>query len=175
MTRAGFRRRVPFFRRSADVDSQGKATGKRPVVVAVCISPGGVPKNAVDSAEVTVDGLVGDGHDHKKHCKPHRAVSIQDIELLDELQAEGYDVGPGIMGENLTVRDLNVQGLSPGDKLHFKDGPVIELSEVRKPCYVLDKIHPELKNVVVGRCGFMASVVQSGKFFPGQTITVERE
>jgi MOSC domain-containing protein YiiM len=155
------------------VDLQGKAKEKQPVVVAVCISPGGVPKKGVVGAEVTVDGLVGDGHDHDKHCKPHRAVSIQDIELLDELKSEGYDVGPGIMGENLTVRDLNVQSMSPGDRLHFKDGPVIELSEVRKPCFVLDKIHPDLKKVVVGRCGFMASVVQTGRFFPGQTITVE--
>ena len=155
------------------MDSQDKGTEKQPVVVAVCISPGGVPKKGVVSAEVTVDGLVGDGHDHAKHCKPHRAVSIQDIELLDELKAEGYDVAPGIMGENLTVRDLNVQGLSPGDKLHFKDGPIIELSDVRKPCFVLDKIHPDLKEVVVGRCGFMAGVVQTGRVFPGQTITVE--
>jgi len=141
-------------------------------VVAVCISPGGVPKTATDAAEVTVDGLVGDGRDHEKHAKPHRAVTIQDIELLTELEAEGFAVGPGIMGENLTVRGLHVQKLSPGDQLGFENGPLIELTEVRRPCFVLDKIHPALKKAVVGRCGFLARVLSTGRFFPGQRIRV---
>ena len=83
-------------------------------VVAVCVSRGGVPKQPVAGADTTIDGLVGDCHDHKKHCRPDRAVSIQDLELLDELKDEGFRVGPGIMGENLTVRGLGVQRLAVG-------------------------------------------------------------
>jgi MOSC domain-containing protein YiiM len=146
----------------------------QPHVVAVCISSGSVPKTPVDRAEVTVDGLAGDGHDHEKHRRSDRAVSIQDIELLDEIKAEGYTVAPGIIGENLTVRHLHVQQLSPGDRLQFEQGPLLELTQPRKPCYVLDKIHPDLKEVVVGRCGFMARVLATGSFQPGQYITVLR-
>lgn len=76
------------------------------VVVAVCISPGGVPKRPVEHAAVMPDGLVGDGHDHEKHCRPDRAVSVQDLELIEQLAAEGYSVGPGTIGENVTVRGL---------------------------------------------------------------------
>ena len=141
-------------------------------VVAVCVSGGGVPKTLVSAAEVSTNGLADDGHDHKKHNRPDRAVSIQDLELLKELQADGYPVGPGIMGENLTVRGLHVQRLAPGDRICFADGPVLELSEPRKPCFVLDKIHPALKDAVVGRCGFLASVVQTGRLFAGQRISV---
>jgi magnesium transporter len=32
--------------------------------------------------------------------------------------------------------------MSPGDRLRFEDGPILELTEMRKPCFVLDKIHP---------------------------------
>ncbi|MEW6198482.1 MAG: MOSC domain-containing protein [Planctomycetota bacterium] len=142
------------------------------VVVAVCISPGGVPKQTVSVAEVQADGLVGDGHNHEKHRRPHRAVCIQDIELLDQLRAEGYPVQPGTIGENLTVRGLNVQQMAPGQMLVFENGPVLELSELRKPCYVLDAIHPDLQHVVVGRCGFFARVVNPGRVWPGQRITV---
>jgi len=145
-----------------------------PRLVAVCISTGGIPKIPVDAADVTVDGLVDDGHDHEKHCRPDRAVSIQDIELLDVLKTEGYDVAPGVIGENLTVRDLHVQQLAVGDRLRFENGPVIELTQPRKPCFVLDAVHPDLKDAVVGRCGFMAAVVETGQFAPGQRITVER-
>ena len=144
------------------------------VVVAVCVSSGGVPKRPVDRAEVTPDGLVGDGHDHEKHRRADRAVSIQDLELLEQLVAEGYEVGPGVMGENITVRDVHVQGLVAGDRLRFQEGPVLELASVRKPCYVLDAIHPELKTAVVGRCGFLCRVVELGGLWPGQRVTVER-
>ena len=142
-------------------------------VVAVCISPGGIPKTPVESAAVTVDGLEGDGHEHDKHWKPERAVSIQDLEILEELETEGYAVAPGVVGENLTVRGLNVQKLSPGNRLVFEGGPVLELTAPRKPCFVLDAVHPQLQHVIVGRCGFMARVRQVGRLHPGQRITVE--
>jgi len=144
------------------------------VTVAICISTGGIPKYPVPEAELTMNGLAGDGHAHDKHSCPDRAVSLQDIELLEALLAEGFQVGPGIMGENITVRGLNVQDLSVGDRLHFENGPVLELTAPRKPCYVLDVIHPNLKNVVVGRCGYLARVVREGNLHPRQDITVER-
>lgn len=141
-------------------------------VVAVCISAGGVPKTPVESAELRVAGLEGDGHDHDKHCRPHRALTIQDLELLEDIKAEGYAVGPGIIGENVTVRNLHVQRLLPGDRLSFEGGPIVELTEVRKPCYVLDAVHPDLKDVVVERCGYLARVVQTGRIHPGQRISL---
>ncbi len=144
------------------------------VVVAVCVSPGGVPKRPIERAEVTFDGLAGDGRAHEKHRRADRAVSIQDIELLEELAAEGYPVGPGVMGENITVRGLGVQTLAVGDRLRFQDGPVLELASVRKPCYVLDAIHPDLKDAVVGRCGFLCRVIEPGPLSPGQRVHVER-
>lgn len=144
------------------------------VVVAVCISPGGVPKRPVGRVEITEDGLVGDGRDHEKHRRADRAVSVQDLELLEQLAAEGYPVGPGIMGENITVQGLHVQGLAVGDRLRFQNGPVLELASVRKPCYVLDTIHPELKSAVVGRCGFLCRVAEGGTLLPGQRVEVER-
>jgi MOSC domain-containing protein YiiM len=143
-------------------------------IVAVSISSGGIPKRNVEQAEVTVHGLVGDGHAHEKHRRSHRAVSVQDVELLDQLVAEGYAVGMGIMGENLTVHGLNVQQLAVGDRLYLENGPVLELTQPRKPCYVLDAVHPHLKEVMVGRCGYLCRVVQSGTCRVGQRITVER-
>ncbi len=155
-------------------DHNGFAKSSTAEVVAVCVSSGGVPKHPVAAADVLQCGLDGDGHSHKKHRRAHRAVSIQDMELLEDLMAEGYPVEPGVIGENVTVRGLNIQQLEPGDRLRFEDGPVLELTEPRKPCYVLNKIHPSIKDAVVGRCGFLASVVRTGRLFPAQRITVER-
>lgn len=117
-------------------------------------------------------GLVGDGHEHEKHVRPHRAVLIQDVEKLEELTGEGFALAPGILGENLTVRGLGVQRLAPGTRLRFEDGPLIELSEPRRPCYVLDQIDPRLQTAVAGRCGYLARVIEHGRVFVNQGIEV---
>jgi MOSC domain-containing protein YiiM len=141
-------------------------------VVAVNISPGGIPKLPVDDIFVIDDGLVGDGRAHAKHLKPTRAVSLLDEEIVDALREEGYAVGPGVMGENLTVRDLGLQRLAVGARLRFCGGVEIELTELRKPCFVLDSINPALKTAVLGRFGFMAKVITGGVLRCGASIEV---
>ncbi|MBI1825192.1 MAG: MOSC domain-containing protein [Planctomycetes bacterium] len=143
-------------------------------IVAVNISKGGIPKHSVMSAHVGIDGVDGDFHEHEKHRRIDRAVTIQDVELLDEIGKDGFTLSPGLMGENLTVRGLDVQHLLPGDRLLVADGPHLELTRVRKPCYVLDQIDPKLKDAVVGRCGFLARVIVPGNVRVGQGISVER-
>lgn len=138
-------------------------------VVAVCVSSGGIPKRAVDVARVCVNGLAGDGRAHAKHIRSERAVSLFDMEILVQLRKEGFPLYPGAIGENLTVVGLNVQRLRPGTLLRI-GGVVIRLEEPRRPCYVLDTIDPNLKDVIAGRCGYMASVVVEGIIEPEDSI-----
>jgi len=141
-----------------------------PEVVSVNISPGGIPKTAVESVEVTFDGLAGDGHNHDKHNTPLQAVSLIDLEDLHDLRDEGYDVSPGATGENVTCRGLSVDDLEIGDRLRFSGGLEVELTKRRKPCYVLDAISPDLKKTIVGRCGYLAKVIRPAALRPGETI-----
>ncbi len=141
-------------------------------VVSVNISPGGIPKLPIDVGRVMADGMEGDGHEHEKHVTPLQAISLIDVEDLDTLRGEGYDVSPGAMGENLTVTGLDVDGLRPGDRLLLSGGVVLEYTKARKPCFVLDSISPRLKEVVPGRCGGYAKVIEAGEVRPGETIQV---
>jgi MOSC domain-containing protein YiiM len=143
-----------------------------PRVVAVSISAGGIPKLPQDSAWAAHDGLVGDGRNHAKHIRPDRAVSLFDLEILEQLVAEGFPLTPGAAGENLTVADLHVQHMAPGTLLQIGD-VLLKLEQPRKPCYVLDAIDPRLKDAIVGRCGYLASVVREGIIAPGMEIVVE--
>ncbi len=115
----------------------------QPTVLSVNISRGGIPKQPIDAED------------------------------LDDLRAEGYDVGPGALGENLTVRGLDVDALAPGDRLRFSGGVELEYTKPRKPCYVLDAINPLLKEVVKGRCGGYAKVIIPGEIRAGETIDVQ--
>jgi MOSC domain-containing protein YiiM len=143
-------------------------------VLAINTSPGGIPKRPVDVGIVTINGLQGDGHNHEKHNTPMQALCIIDEEDLNDLRAEGFDVFPGATGENITARGLDVDELEVGDRLRFSGGVEIELTKVRKPCYVLDAIDPRLKEVIVGRCGFYAKVIRTGEIRAGETIQVNR-
>lgn len=154
---------------TSNLDREALAHSAVGTLVAVCLSHGGVPKWPLESAVVTTDGIVGDLHAHEKHVRPDRALSLFDVEILRELVAEGFPLEPGIAGENLTVAGLNVQQMAPGTVLQA--GEVrIRLEFLRKPCYVLDKIDVRLKDAMVGRCGYMASVLQGGTLTPGLAI-----
>ncbi|MBL8013229.1 MAG: MOSC domain-containing protein [Candidatus Omnitrophica bacterium] len=145
---------------------------KTPHIVSINTSPGGIPKVPVNFTHVSVHGLAGDGHNHEKHRTTLQAVCLQDIEKLEELNREGYQLVPGATGENLTVANLNVNALPVGTVLNFSNGVVVELTKVRKPCYVLDAISQSLKNDILGRCGIYAKVIRDGFLTEGETISV---
>jgi MOSC domain-containing protein YiiM len=142
-----------------------------PYVLAVSISPGGIPKQPQQSAQAVKGGLVGDGRNHAKHVRPDRAISLWDHEILLQLVKEGFQLSPGAAGENLTVVGLGVQQMAPGTVLKLGD-VLLKLEQPRKPCYVLDAIDPRLKEAIVGRCGYMASVVREGVIRPGTPIEI---
>jgi molybdopterin-guanine dinucleotide biosynthesis protein A/MOSC domain-containing protein YiiM len=144
------------------------------VLVSINISQGGIPKRPVKSAQVIVSGLAGDGHDHAKHNTPTQAISLIDLEDLHDLAREGFPVGPGATGENLTVSGLNVDRLGPGDVLQFSGGTTLEITRVRQPCFVLDSIDPQLKLAIRGRCGVLAKVIRTGTLVPGETILLQQ-
>ena len=145
---------------------------RTPIVVSVNISSGGIPKSPVEVGEVEAGGLVGDGHDHDKHNTPAQAICLIDLEDLEDLNREGYEVYPGATGENVTCRSLNIDNMQVGDRLRFSGGVELELTKPRKPCYVLDAISPQLKEVIVGRCGFYGKVLTTGRLQAGETIDV---
>ncbi len=142
-------------------------------VISVNISNGGIPKLPVPKAEVQEKGLAGDGRSHEKHWHLDRAVSLMDIETLNVLKEDGYPLEPGAIGENVTTESLDMTSLNVGDKLTFSGGVVIEITELRKPCYVLDPLGKSLKTDIVGRCGYLAKVVNEGSLEAGETITIE--
>lgn len=144
----------------------------KPTILSINISKGGIPKHPVDSIRVTVHGLEGDGHHHEKHYRTEQAVCIQDIEMLEELTAEGYPLGPGDAGENLTVRGLGVNSLPVGTALIFSGGIVLEITRVRPTCYVMDQIDPRLKEDAAGRHGMYAKVIKEGIVKTGEQIEV---
>ena len=146
------------------------AVNSIPKIISINISKGGIPKLPVHSIRVTTAGLDGDGHNHAKHYSPLQAVCIQDIETLNELNQNGYNLSSGKAGENLTVEHLHINRLPIGAVLQFSGGVTLEISKVRKPCYVMDAIDPQLKEDALGRHGMYAKVIKEGILTVGDDI-----
>jgi MOSC domain-containing protein YiiM len=109
-------------------------------IVQISVSAGGVPKLPVPSAQVTVVGLEGDLHrDLEHHGGPERALCIFSLEQIRTLQAEGHEVGPGSLGENLTIEGLNWERVTPGRCLELGAGVLIEVTRYTSPCFNIKK------------------------------------
>ena len=105
-------------------------------VIGVHVNPaGGVPKLAVDAAEITEHGVVGDHQrDAEHHGGPTRAVCLYAQEHIDALAAEGHPIAPGTTGENLTVAGLDWPSLAAGARLAIGDRVVLEITGPAPPC-----------------------------------------
>lgn len=138
-------------------------------------------------------GVVGDAHmgETVKHrsrvardpTQPNlRQVHLIHAELLDDLQANGFRVIPGQMGENITTRGIDLLALPAGTHLHIGAETVVEVTGLRNPCVQLDGIQPGLMQAVldrdadghlIRRAGVMAIVIEGGEASPGDPVSVE--
>ena len=99
----------------------------------------------------------------------------------EEMDARGFVVAPGDMGENITTGGLDLLALPTGTRLHLGDTALIELTGLRQPCSLLDRFQPGLKTALLERtaeggwrrkAGVMAVVLAGGEVYPGDAIRV---
>jgi MOSC domain-containing protein YiiM len=111
-----------------------------------------------------------------------RQVHLIHAELFDELRAAGFDVSPGLMGENVTTRGLDLLGLPEGTRLRLGSAAVIEVTGLRNPCRQLNGLQEGLMNATLARdadgnlvrkAGIMAIVLAGGEVRDGDPIRIE--
>ncbi len=145
----------------------------RGILAQLNTSGGGMPKLPIREAMVGVDGVEGDWQKNRKyHGGPNRAICIYSEELYAWLREQGINVANGNIGENFTTRGLDLLKLKKGDRLKVGEC-IIEITNVRVPCYQLQKWDADLPELIVGRSGWVAKVVKEGMVKQGDEITVE--
>jgi MOSC domain-containing protein YiiM len=110
-----------------------------------------------------------------------RQVHLIQVELIDELAANGFAVAPGTMGENITTCGLDLLGLPRGTRLALGDTAVVAITGLRNPCIQLERYQAGLMQAVLGRdaagrlvrkAGVMAIVLVGGTVRTGDAIRV---
>ena len=109
-----------------------------------------------------------------------RQVHFIASELLDEVNAAGYDVKPGDLGENITTVGLDLISLPVGTSLRIGDA-VLALTGLRNPCVQISAFADGLQSEMLDRdddgklvrkTGVMAVVVRGGQVGTGDEIFV---
>ncbi len=138
-------------------------------------------------------GVAGDAHSGRtvKHrsrvardpSQPNlRQVHLLHSELLSELQAKGFVIGAGQIGENILTDGVDLLGLSTGTRLHLGAEAVVELTGLRNPCVQLDRFRKGLMAAVldydadgglVRKAGVMGIVLTGGDVRAGDQIRIE--
>ncbi|WP_181314494.1 MOSC domain-containing protein [Phormidesmis priestleyi] len=111
-----------------------------------------------------------------------RQIHLIHAELHDELQAAGFAVSAGQMGENITTRGINLLDLPTGTRLHLGNKAVVELTGLGNPCAQLDQFQTGLMAAVLDRdehgklirkAGVMGIVAIGGEVRSGDRIQIE--
>lgn len=140
-------------------------------VLAVCIGPGGIPKQPVPEAQVGELGLAGDRQRFAFHGGAHRAVCLFSIEDYRALQNDGVRATPpGAFGENVLTEGLDFAQLRAGDRLAIGDEVLLEIHDVREPCGTLKSLDKRFPNLMVGRSGFVCRTLRGGALRPAMSV-----
>jgi MOSC domain-containing protein YiiM len=138
-------------------------------------------------------GVAGDAHagvtaQHLSRIKRDpttlnlRQVHLIHAELHDDLNAKGFRVSPGDMGENVTTRGVDLLGLPKGARLHLGAEAIVEIKGLRNPCAQLETFQAGLmyatldkdaQGNLIRKAGIMGVVIAGGEIRPGDTIRVE--
>ena len=140
---------------------------------------------------VAGQGVEGDAHHgakvkHRSRVRQDpdqpnlRQVHLIHAELHDELAEQGFAMRPGLMGENVTTRGIDLLVLPRGATLRLGAEAVVELTGLRNPCTQLDGLAEGLMAACLGRgrdgepplrkAGVMAVVLRGGEVRAGDAV-----
>lgn len=162
-----------------------------PRVVAVHRAPDHTFSKQTSDSITLIAGLGVDGDAHMGASVKHRSrvkmdpdqpnlrqVHLIASELLDEVNAKGYTVHPGDLGENITTAGLDLINQPVGTTLRIGDA-IVALTGLRNPCVQIGAFADGLQGEMLGRdehgklvrkTGVMAVVVHGGDVRPGDEI-----
>lgn len=154
--------------------------GRNGRIFQINVSTGGVPKLAIQKAEITAFGVTGDRQQNLNvHGGEERAVCLYSLERILSLQAEGHPIFPGAAGENLTLAGLDWDTVMPGMRLRLGGDALVEMTRYTSPCSnvayafsggeftrISQKLHP-------GWSRLYARVLQPGLVQPGDRVILE--
>jgi MOSC domain-containing protein YiiM len=110
-----------------------------------------------------------------------RQVHLLHHEMIAEVNAKGFTVRPGDIGENITTEGIDLLSLPRGAELAIGETVQLEVTGLRNPCSQLDAFEAGLMRAfldkapdgaIIRKAGIMTIVREGGEIRQGDTIRV---
>lgn len=111
-----------------------------------------------------------------------RQVHLIHSELHDELNANGFNIKAGDMGENITTRGIDLLSLPCDTILYLGESAAVQLTGLRNPCKQLNDFQEGLTKAVldktpdgklIRKSGVMGIVLQGGPLSASDKIRIQ--
>lgn len=123
-----------------------------------------MPMIALQEADILADwGLRDD--------RKARAGSKRQVLVLDEATLQSVDLQPGQLNENITVRGIDVNALSEGQRLRV-GGALLEVTGPCTVCGELENVRSGLKEELRARRGVLTRVLETGTARIGDPVRI---
>ena len=136
-------------------------------------SEGGLPKRpAPGPLWIRRSGLDGDLNRYRREHlagDPDSAVLLITRDVIEAYAREGYPVGPGSLGENITLEEIPYNALALGQRWRLGPRAVVQISRPCTPCSELLAYGEDFPARTRGRRGYYARVLEEGPVTPGDT------
>ena len=91
-----------------------------------------------------------------------RQVHLVHQELFEELEASGFVLGPGDIGENILTRGVDLLELPVDTVLRIGETAELRVTGLRNPCVQLDRFKPGLMAATLARAGDGSLIRKAG-------------
>lgn len=103
-------------------------------------------------------------------CRHARAGSRRQVLLIEGEVLEDLRLRPGMVKENVTTRDIELQSLAENSRLFLGDEVELWITGPCHPCEFMNEIRPGLEDELRGRRGVLAWVKTGGEVRVGDRI-----
>ncbi len=137
------------------------------IVWAVCLSKkkGTVKEDVGQATLVEGMGLEGDAHAGFMH----RQVSLLALEDIEKMREKMPNLGPGSFAENITVKGLDMDSLSIGDRVSVGD-TLLEVTQIGKECHSKCEIFKITGDCIMPKKGIFCAVIKGGRVKKGDVV-----
>lgn len=140
-------------------------------ITAICISKKrGTVKNPIPQGTIITNfGLENDAHAGDWH----RQISLLPIEAVEKFSQEyNLQLTPGVFGENLLIRGIDLKQLPIGTKLQCTNGILLEITQIGKKCHSGCEIQELTGKCIMPHEGVFAKVLHGGIIKANDTINI---
>ncbi|KRT34551.1 MOSC domain-containing protein [Acetomicrobium hydrogeniformans] len=137
------------------------------IVWAVCLSKkkGTVKEDVGEATLIEGMGLEGDAHAGFMH----RQVSLLALEDIEKMREKMPNLGPGSFAENITVKGLDMDSLSIGDRISVGE-TLLEVTQIGKECHSKCEIFKITGDCIMPKKGIFCAVIKGGRVKKGDVV-----